>query len=190
MKLDRSKLEKKKSRIVPGSKMNRVRQNLDEIEKARAAGYTWATIAAALGAGLNEKNVREFVSRLQLGAAPVKHRQAIVITDSTTVVPTVEATEKPTVATTVGATQKTTPHATVVATVVTTQRPPEAPMNSGVSPVPSDEEYKFWPVADKIKWGKPETSPDGSRYFVPLSTFEIKQLEIWAQHDRCDAGEL
>lgn len=67
---------------------------------------------------------------------------------------------------------------------------PETRIDSRFPPVPTDEEYKSWPVEDKKKWGKPDTRPDGSRIWIPLSSFEIQQIDVWERHRRCDDGEL
>ena len=67
---------------------------------------------------------------------------------------------------------------------------PANPVITGFPPVPSDKEYELLPISDKVKWGKPATTPDGRRIWTPLSEHEIKMLEVWSRHDRCDAGEL
>lgn len=67
---------------------------------------------------------------------------------------------------------------------------PEVRVDSRFPPVPTDDEYKSWPVQDKKKWGKPDTRPDGTRIWIPLSSFEIQQLDVWERHRRCDEGEL
>lgn len=61
--MDASKLRRPQSRVVPGSKHDIVRRNAEQIIQARADGYTWASIAAALGVNVSEAAMRRLAVR-------------------------------------------------------------------------------------------------------------------------------
>lgn len=165
--MDTQKLKRRQSRIQPDSKMNRVRLNLKKIQKARADGCTWASIADALGEGFNAINTREFFARVSPiktstnanGSAFVAER-LLENTQNKTVFKSVDKT----VDKTVGNTGSNTPSHT------------ESLGPQSSAEVPTDEEWQLWTPEKKIKEGKPATRRDGSRYLVPLTEFEINQI--------------
>ncbi len=61
--MDASKLRRPQSRVVPGSKHDVVRRNAEQVLQARADGFTWASIAAALGLDVSEAAMRRLAVR-------------------------------------------------------------------------------------------------------------------------------
>jgi len=83
------------------------------------------------------------------------------------------------------------PTVQTLATIQTIQtNEPPSPVNKGFRECPSDEDWALWSDEDKIRYGKPATSPNGNRYLSPLSKFEIDGIHTQARYRAADAGEL
>lgn len=61
--MDASKLRRPQSRVIPGSKHDVVRRSAEQILQARSDGFTWASIAAALGLDVSEAAMRRLAVR-------------------------------------------------------------------------------------------------------------------------------
>lgn len=66
----------------------------------------------------------------------------------------------------------------------------QTPVNSGISYIPTEQEWEAWPLERKLEQGFPESKPDGTRYMRPLKIDEAKLLKRDARAAEFDNGNL